>query len=63
MEDKKVIRRGQHGFTKGESCLTSLIAFYDETISWMDEGRAGDVVCLNFSKALTLSLTASAFTN
>lgn len=59
MEDKKEIRRGQHGFTTGKSCLTSLIALYDETTTWMDEGRAGDAVCLDF----TLSLRASAVTN
>ncbi|GAB0199805.1 mitochondrial enolase superfamily member 1 [Grus japonensis] len=29
VEEKKVIRGGQHGFTKGKSCLTNLIAFYD----------------------------------
>lgn len=51
MEDKKVIRSGQHEFTKGKSCLTNLIAFYDETTTWMDEGRAVDIVYLGFSKA------------
>ena len=50
VEEKKVIRSSQHGFTKGKSCFTSLIAFYDGMIGWVDEGRAVDVVYLDFSK-------------
>jgi len=29
MEDREVTRDRQHGFTKGRSCLTNLVAFYD----------------------------------
>ncbi|KAJ7395894.1 hypothetical protein BTVI_150446 [Pitangus sulphuratus] len=46
----KAIRSSQHGYTEGKSCLTNPIDFYDET-TWMDEGRAVDVIHLDFSKA------------
>ncbi|GAB0203117.1 mitochondrial enolase superfamily member 1 [Grus japonensis] len=51
VEEEKVIGSGQHGLTKGKSCLTNVIAFYDGMTSWVDEGRAVDVVYLDFSKA------------
>jgi len=51
VEEKKVVRSSQHGFTKGKLFLTSLIAFSNGMTGWIDEGRAVDVVYLDFSKA------------
>ncbi|GAB0209844.1 mitochondrial enolase superfamily member 1 [Grus japonensis] len=50
VEEKEAIGSGQHGFTKGNSCLTHLIAFDDGMTGWVDEGRAVDIVYLDFSK-------------
>ncbi|CAM4633965.1 unnamed protein product [Caretta caretta] len=49
-EERKVIRNSQHGFTKGKSCLTSLVAFYDKITGSVDEGKAVDVLFLDFVK-------------
>ncbi|CAM5175101.1 unnamed protein product [Natator depressus] len=51
LEERKVIRNSQHGFTKGKSCLTNLIAFCDEITGSVDEGKAVDMLFLDFSKA------------
>ncbi|XP_021237137.1 uncharacterized protein LOC110390225, partial [Numida meleagris] len=45
------IRPSQHGFMNGRSCLTNLISFYDKVTCLVDEGKAIDVVYLDFSKA------------
>ncbi|TRZ09732.1 hypothetical protein HGM15179_017378 [Zosterops borbonicus] len=49
MEDKVI--SSQHGFNKGTSCLTNVIAFYDETTGWIDVRKGVDIVYLDFSKA------------
>ena len=45
------IRPSQRGFTKGRSCLTNLISFYDLVTHLVDEGKAVDAVYLGFGKA------------
>uniref|UniRef100_A0A8B9ZR40 Reverse transcriptase domain-containing protein n=1 Tax=Anas zonorhyncha TaxID=75864 RepID=A0A8B9ZR40_9AVES len=51
LQGNQAIRTSQHGFMKGRSCLTNLISFYDKVTRLMDEGKAADVVYLDFSKA------------
>jgi len=50
VKDSQGIQPSQHGFMEGRSCLPSLISFYDQVTRLVDEGKAVDVVYLDFSK-------------
>ncbi|KAK4830669.1 hypothetical protein QYF61_012769 [Mycteria americana] len=43
LKDNAIVRQSQHEFTKGNSCLTNLISFYNKVTCLVDEGEAVDV--------------------
>ncbi|KAJ7416696.1 hypothetical protein BTVI_35041 [Pitangus sulphuratus] len=53
IQDNQGIRPSQHRFRKGRSCLTNLFS-YDQETCLVDEGKAVDVVYLDFIKAFDI---------
>ena len=51
MEEKNLFKPGQHGFRLGRSCLSQLVAHYDNIIRLLQTGQNVDVVYLDFAKA------------
>ena len=51
VRDNQGVRPSQRGFTKGRSCLTNPTSLYDLVTRLVDEGKAVEVVYLDFSKA------------
>ena len=47
----KLINGSQHGFTKGRSCLTNLLEFFEKVTDAIDNGKAFDCIYLDFAKA------------
>ncbi|XP_069792574.1 uncharacterized protein, partial [Narcine bancroftii] len=51
LEVQGLLGSNQHDFVRGRSCLTNLIEFFEGVTKKVDEGKAVDVVYLDFSKA------------
>ena len=51
VDKNKLMRVSQHGFTKGKSCLTNLLEFYEGAYKQVDMENSVDVVYLDFAKA------------
>ena len=51
MERCGLIRKSQHGFLKGKSCLPNLLEFFEEATERIGEGNV-DIVYLDFQKDL-----------
>ena len=50
LNNYKLIKGYQHGFTKDSSCPTNPFEFYEAVSDWVDEGKAVDIVYLDFKK-------------
>jgi Reverse transcriptase (RNA-dependent DNA polymerase) len=51
LDKNNLIRATQHGFMRGRSCTTNLLAFLDKVTAKLDSGNAADVIYLDFAKA------------
>ena len=49
--ENKLLKSSQHGFLKGKSCCTNLLEFFEHITKNFDEGKAMDIIYLDFSKA------------
>ena len=54
LRDEQVIQDKQHGFTKGISCLTKLMAFDNGVAILVDKGKETDLICLDLCKAFSV---------
>src|SRR3989441_13330468 len=51
LDQYNLIVRNQHGFTRGKSCLTNLLDFFEIVTKELDKGNDVDLIYLDFSKA------------
>jgi hypothetical protein len=51
LHEHKLIKDTQHGFSRGRSCLTNLLSFFETVTQWVDKGDPVDIIYLDFAKA------------
>src|SRR6218665_829297 len=51
LNEYNVIKGSQHGFTRGRSCLTNLLEFFEDVYEKIDKGKLVYVIYLDFAKA------------
>ena len=51
LEENQIISPNQHGFRKGRSCLSELLAHYEDIMLNSNSGKGTDTVYLDFAKA------------
>lgn len=51
VKERGVIWDNKYTFSKGSSCLTNLVAFYDGVTASVHKGRATDDICLHVAKS------------
>ena len=49
--ENKIVNLSQHGFMSDRSCQTNLLEFLDKLTKMLDDGKAADVIYLDYSKA------------
>ena len=48
----KLINGSQHGFTKGRSCLTNLLEFFEKVTDAIDKGKPFDCYIFGFCEGI-----------
>ena len=51
LESQNSIRKSQHGFRGGRSCLNNLLTHLNKVTKWIDDGQPVNVLYLDYSKA------------